>query len=1131
MANAEVFDSFFRRADLDRDGRISGGEAVGFFQGSGLPQATLAKIWQFSDQNRAGFLSRQEFINALKLVTVAQTGRDLTPELVKAALNGPAASQIPPPRINTPAPPAAQAPAPAPQGNYGQQFPAQSGHAQQFNSQGAYGQPTQFSSVGGGIPPSSQAQGRFSSVGSMHPGAPTMQHPGAPTMQHPTRPGFSAAGPGVNQARPTLGGLMGTSSLPSGPQFSGGMGLSSGPGLQPSSASGLPRPAAPNSMLYSGASLPSAMSTPGLQAAGTGGLKTGPGSFSSGDLYGQGQAARPTGPVTPSKSKSTSELQGFADAFRADPVGSKALAPTALSAKASGVSQTPALGTGYGTQPMNGPGASPPWPRMNPNDVQRYTRVFSKVDTDHDGKITGEQARQLFLSWQLPKDVLKQVWNLSDQDGDSMLSVREFCTALYLMERFREGRPLPPRLPPGIHLDDPRGPDGQMPGGPRPGYGGPNWQQQGNMQQMGPGSAPGSAPAPIRPTLLTTPAGQQNLQNLTSGGRAPAEPQKDAFGEFNFLNKKKQPDKEASNAMPTPNAMPTSNAAPRGLDSSFNNITTGIESRKLMDHREKSVYYRTKLQEIVLFKSRCDNKLSEISERAAADKREVESLAKKYDEKFKAAAEVNGQLALENAALKDVQEKKMELLDALFKMEHGGDPNALLQKRADHIATDLDKLKKALRERGHLLGVEVKQKIPKEMPFGWMQNLQEKATEWHDWNELVDRDFSAVLDLADETSSTDKPSAAASWGNKEDNPLENGSTHAEAVGNGVPAPSVNGDVDSDKEATPVPSVAAETSTEAPPRTAATDVSSSKPAAVKTGVSSLAPITKPSERYANVTESQELGSDVFNSSTAASSPTSSSDVGRGSFTPDQFAGMGASWGFGMNDDDADSASRASWGLQSNPPSTQASLNISSARGATRFSKSSGSFDMGSPRPSSNDGTSSPSRAFERNGTNHSHDFDSFGAFGNSRDSNNKMSSLFGSPKASSTPSLFGGSPKHSSTPSLFGGSPKHSLFGGSPKHSVTPSLFSGSPKASKQDDDFNSSFMRFDSFGPGSPVAPPKTSGEDRPGSFLNRFDSFNSVQTDRAHGSGFHSDDESDIFSAGPFSAKQSHASDGWKAF
>ena len=47
MANAEVFDSFFRRADVDRDGLISGGEAVGFFQGCGLPQATLAKVCGF----------------------------------------------------------------------------------------------------------------------------------------------------------------------------------------------------------------------------------------------------------------------------------------------------------------------------------------------------------------------------------------------------------------------------------------------------------------------------------------------------------------------------------------------------------------------------------------------------------------------------------------------------------------------------------------------------------------------------------------------------------------------------------------------------------------------------------------------------------------------------------------------------------------------------------------------------------------------------------------------------------------------------------------------------------------------------------------------------------------------------
>lgn len=51
-------------------------------------------------------------------------------------------------------------------------------------------------------------------------------------------------------------------------------------------------------------------------------------------------------------------------------------------------------------------------------------------------------------------EVLKQVWDLSDQDNDSMLSLREFCFALYLMERYREGRPLPAALPNNAIFDE-----------------------------------------------------------------------------------------------------------------------------------------------------------------------------------------------------------------------------------------------------------------------------------------------------------------------------------------------------------------------------------------------------------------------------------------------------------------------------------------------------------------------------------------------------------------------------------------------------------------------------------------------------------------------------------------------------
>ncbi|KAG7024096.1 EH domain-containing protein 2, partial [Cucurbita argyrosperma subsp. argyrosperma] len=122
----DQFDAFFRRADLDGDGRISGAEAVAFFQGSNLPKNVLAQvpfftlyslchsflfgfrmgyllylqIWMHADQRKTGFLGRLEFYNALRLVTVAQSKRDLTPEIVKAALYGPAAAKIPPPKID-----------------------------------------------------------------------------------------------------------------------------------------------------------------------------------------------------------------------------------------------------------------------------------------------------------------------------------------------------------------------------------------------------------------------------------------------------------------------------------------------------------------------------------------------------------------------------------------------------------------------------------------------------------------------------------------------------------------------------------------------------------------------------------------------------------------------------------------------------------------------------------------------------------------------------------------------------------------------------------------------------------------------------------------------------------------------
>jgi hypothetical protein len=67
-----MYNQWFSLADLDRDGVISGTEAVTFFQRSGLPtNPTLFKIWQYVAGDRPS-LSRQEFYTSMKLVSLAQ---------------------------------------------------------------------------------------------------------------------------------------------------------------------------------------------------------------------------------------------------------------------------------------------------------------------------------------------------------------------------------------------------------------------------------------------------------------------------------------------------------------------------------------------------------------------------------------------------------------------------------------------------------------------------------------------------------------------------------------------------------------------------------------------------------------------------------------------------------------------------------------------------------------------------------------------------------------------------------------------------------------------------------------------------------------------------------------------------
>ncbi|XP_057502864.1 uncharacterized protein LOC130786579 isoform X1 [Actinidia eriantha] len=714
--NMAQFESFFQRADLDRDGRISGAEAVSFFQGSNLPQQVLAQIWMHADQARTGFLGRAEFYNALKLVTVAQSKRELTPDIVKAALHGPASAKIPAPQINLAAIRAPQlnsiAAAPTPQ-------------------MGTVA-PTSSQNLGfrGQVPPNATMnQYYYSSQGNQ-----VMRPPLPPSAGNSLRPpqgvanpdfstGGSVAGPAVlnsNIASDWLGGR------------TGGIAIS---------ASHVPNQAISQSMSSAATKPQDLLLSPSLPAANISKAPVGSANDLSSDMFSATQALEkhdlptnsvisaltmssnapvPTGPQSSSKPDPFDMLQST---FTRQPTGNQLQPSQSLSKPNQQVSaqNTSSLASsgipvGPGNSAFDKPQLS--WPKMTPASIQKYTKVFVEVDTDRDGKITGEQARNLFLSWRLPREVLKQVWDLSDQDNDSMLSLREFCIALYLMEQYREGHPLPPTLPSNISHDE----------------------------------------TLLSLTGLRPPQGMPGVRPLTSaaGLRPPVPvmfPQADGASQFD-QHKARDASIDSFHVNQLNNGEHNS-ADTKFQDSVKTEKKVDHEERVLLDSKEKIEFYRTKMQDLVLYKSRCDNRLNEITERALADKHEAELLGKKYEEKYKHVAETASKLTIEEAAFREIQERKMELHQAIIKMEQGGSADGILQVRADRIQFDLEELMKGLTERCKKHGIDIKSTAVIELPIGWQPGIPEVSSVWdEDWDKFEDEGFSFDVAMPPKTKST-----------------------------------------------------------------------------------------------------------------------------------------------------------------------------------------------------------------------------------------------------------------------------------------------------------------------------------------------------------------------------------------
>lgn len=71
---------------IQKGGFVTGGAAKGIMSSSGLPNATLRKIWELSDCDKDGQLDLNEFVLAMVLIEGAKNGEEIPAELDAAMI-------------------------------------------------------------------------------------------------------------------------------------------------------------------------------------------------------------------------------------------------------------------------------------------------------------------------------------------------------------------------------------------------------------------------------------------------------------------------------------------------------------------------------------------------------------------------------------------------------------------------------------------------------------------------------------------------------------------------------------------------------------------------------------------------------------------------------------------------------------------------------------------------------------------------------------------------------------------------------------------------------------------------------------------------------------------------------------
>ncbi|XP_027701173.1 epidermal growth factor receptor substrate 15-like 1 isoform X5 [Vombatus ursinus] len=97
-----LYESYYKQVDPTYTGRVGAGEAALFLKKSGLSDIVLGKIWDLADPEGKGFLDKQGFYVALRLIACAQNGHEVNLSSLNLSLPPPKFHDTSSPLLVTP---------------------------------------------------------------------------------------------------------------------------------------------------------------------------------------------------------------------------------------------------------------------------------------------------------------------------------------------------------------------------------------------------------------------------------------------------------------------------------------------------------------------------------------------------------------------------------------------------------------------------------------------------------------------------------------------------------------------------------------------------------------------------------------------------------------------------------------------------------------------------------------------------------------------------------------------------------------------------------------------------------------------------------------------------------------------